>query len=147
LTKNFVDEQTNLISKEFKRMKFDPKLWRVSDLNVKFELCPTYPEYIIVPKAITDEQLRKVASFRSSKRFPAVVWRSKRNGTVIARSSQPSVGLWARRLNEDEMLLRAIAEASCLNASSSSSSSSSPSSISLTANNPTETSTFGKREK
>ena len=56
-------------------MKFNPKLWRMTDSNKKFELCPTYPESVIVPKCITDEQLKKIACFRSSKRFPVVVWR------------------------------------------------------------------------
>lgn len=91
-------------------MKFDSKQWRLSDVNKKFALCRTYPETLIVPKSITDEQLNKVACFRSSKRFPAVVWRSKKNGAVLARSSQPNVGLLAWRLNEDELLLKAIAD-------------------------------------
>jgi hypothetical protein len=89
-------------------MKFDTKTWRISDVNKKFELCPTYPEQVIVPKSITDEQLKKIACFRSSKRFPVVVWRSKINGAVLARSSQPNVGLLAWRLNEDEQLIKAI---------------------------------------
>ena len=59
---------------------------------------------------MNDEQLKKIANFRSSKRFPAVVWRSKINGAVLARSSQPNVGLLAWRLNEDELLIRAIAD-------------------------------------
>ena len=91
-------------------MKFDSKIWRISDVNKKFELCPTYPEQIIVPKSITDEQLKKIACFRSSKRFPVVVWRSKINGAVLARSSQPNVGLLAWRLNEDEQLIKAISD-------------------------------------
>lgn len=91
-------------------MKFDTKLWRLSEVNKKFELCPSYPESLIVPKCITDEQLRKIACFRSSKRFPTVTWRSRKNGAVLARSSQPNVGLLAWRLNEDELLLKAIAE-------------------------------------
>jgi hypothetical protein len=99
----------NLIKKEFKRMEFSTKQWRLSDANKKFELCPSYPETVIVPKCITDEQLRKIANFRSSKRFPTVVWRSRVNGACIARSSQPNVGLLAWRLNEDELLIKAIA--------------------------------------
>lgn len=91
-------------------MKFDSKLWRLSEVNKKFELCGSYPESLIVPKSITDDQLRKIACFRSSKRFPTVTWRSRKNGAVLARSSQPNVGLLAWRLNEDELLLKAIAE-------------------------------------
>lgn len=63
---------------------------------------------------MSDEQIKKIASFRSSKRFPAVVWRSKTNGAVLARSSQPNVGLLAWRLNEDELLIKAIADCSTI---------------------------------
>jgi myotubularin-related protein 3/4 len=63
---------------------------------------------------MSEEQLKKIASFRSSHRFPAVVWRSKSNGAVLARSSQPNVGLLGWRLNEDELLVKAIADSSCL---------------------------------
>ena len=75
-------------------------------------LCPTYPETVIVPKCMSDDQIKKIASFRSSKRFPAVVWRSKTNGAVLARSSQPNVGLLGWRMNEDEFLIKAIADTS-----------------------------------
>lgn len=69
-------DQTNLVVKEFKRMKFDQtRLWRISEVNKKFDVCSTYPEYVIVPKSISDEQLKKISAFRSSKRFPSVVWR------------------------------------------------------------------------
>ncbi len=67
---------------------------------------------MIVPKCTSDDQIKKIASFRSSKRFPAVVWRSKTNGAVLARSSQPNVGLLGWRMNEDEALIKAIADMS-----------------------------------
>jgi len=96
-------------------MNFNAKMWRLSEVNKNFELCPTYPETVIVPACITDDQLKKIACFRSSKRFPAVVWRSKSNGAVLARSSQPNVGLLGWRLNEDELLIKAIADSSFAN--------------------------------
>lgn len=108
-------DQSNIIYKEYKRMKFDSKIWRLTEVNKNFELCPSYPETVIIPKCMTDEQIKKIASFRGSKRFPAVVWRSKSNGAVLARSSQPNVGLLAWRLNEDELLIRAIADSSYAN--------------------------------
>ena len=51
------------------------------------------------------------------------MWRSKINGAVLARSSQPNVGLLAWRLNEDELLLKSIGD--CCSSSSSSSANSS----------------------
>jgi hypothetical protein len=64
-----------------------------------------------LPVCVSEEQLRKIACLqRSCKRFPTVVWRSVANGAVLARSSQPHVGLLGWRLNEDELLVKAIAE-------------------------------------
>ena len=35
---NLKDDSTvNLMYKEFKRLKFDPKMWRISEANKKFE--------------------------------------------------------------------------------------------------------------
>lgn len=38
-------------------------------------VCTSYPEQIIVPAVVTDQELENVAAFRSWKRIPAVVYR------------------------------------------------------------------------
>lgn len=45
------------------------------------------------------------------RRIPAVVWRHRGNGAVIARSSQPEVGWLGWRSSEDERLLAAFVNA------------------------------------
>ncbi|XP_060076299.1 myotubularin-related protein 3-like [Ylistrum balloti] len=97
--------------KEVDRMKFNLKsktAWRITYLNESFGVCRSYPKHHIVPSDITDEQLKKVASFRALARFPSVVWRDQRNGAVLVRCSQPEVGWLGWRNPEDEALLRAI---------------------------------------
>lgn len=97
--------------KEVERMKFNLKsktAWRITYLNESFGVCQSYPKYHIVPSDITDDQLKKVASFRALARFPSVVWRDQRNGAVLVRCSQPEVGWLGWRNPEDEALLRAI---------------------------------------
>ena len=44
-----------------------------------------------------------------------MVLRNKRNGAVLARSSQPEVGVFGWRCNEDEKLLSSIARSALLN--------------------------------
>lgn len=39
-------------------------------------LCSSYPQKLLVPIWITDKELESVASFRSWKRIPVVVYRS-----------------------------------------------------------------------
>ncbi|KAG1681495.1 Myotubularin-related protein 3 [Nymphon striatum] len=102
---------------EMKRLGFDcysteeNKTWRITNVNADYSLCSTYPSHIIVPNNISDEVIASGAKFRSSKRFPAVVWRSRKNGCVIARCSQPEVGLLGWRGKDDEELVQAIAQA------------------------------------
>ncbi|CAG4968398.1 unnamed protein product [Parnassius apollo] len=97
---------------EVERLGFTTKgAWRVSAANAEFKLCPSYPPLLVVPASIGDEILDSVASFRAMRRLPAVVWRHRGNGAVIARSSQPEVGWLGWRSSEDEHLLAAFVAA------------------------------------
>ena len=96
-----------LFRSEFRRLGFNEKHWRYTSFNKNFTLCSTYPPYFIVPAQFVDEDLVEVAKFRHMGRLPALVYRH-RNGAVIVRSSQPSVGLLGRRSIEDERLLQLI---------------------------------------
>ncbi|CAI7995962.1 Myotubularin-related protein 3 [Geodia barretti] len=82
--------------------------WRISDCNCEYKLCPTYPKLLVVPSSLTEEEMRSAAKFRAIGRFPTIVWRHTRNGAVIARSSQPLVGVLGWRNPEDEKLLHAV---------------------------------------
>ncbi|TKS83612.1 Myotubularin-related protein 4 [Collichthys lucidus] len=97
---------------EVKRMGFDTQnVWRVSDINCNYKLCSSYPQKLLVPIWITDKELESVASFRSWKRIPVVVYRHQRNGVVIARCSQPEISWWGWRNTDDEYLVTSIAKA------------------------------------
>uniref|UniRef100_A0A8C7P7F2 phosphatidylinositol-3,5-bisphosphate 3-phosphatase n=1 Tax=Oncorhynchus mykiss TaxID=8022 RepID=A0A8C7P7F2_ONCMY len=99
---------------EVRRMGFDMQnAWRVSDINLNYKLCSSYPQKLLVPVWITDKELESVGSFRSSKRIPVVIYRHQRNGAVIARCSQPEISWWGWRNTEDEYLVTSIAKA-CL---------------------------------
>uniref|UniRef100_UPI00358EB7DD myotubularin-related protein 3-like isoform X4 n=1 Tax=Myxine glutinosa TaxID=7769 RepID=UPI00358EB7DD len=96
---------------EVERMSFDMQdAWRISTINMNYRFCSSYPQRLIVPAWITDKELESVASFRTSKRIPTVVYRHGSNGAVIARSSQPEVSWWGWRNADDEHLVRAISK-------------------------------------
>ncbi|KAJ8458034.1 hypothetical protein OPV22_030960 [Ensete ventricosum] len=82
--------------------------WRITSLNSSYTLCPTYPFALIVPKSICDEELLQVSSFRGRCRFPVISWCNRENGAVLARSSQPLVGLMSQRNPADEKLVAAL---------------------------------------
>lgn len=85
--------------------------WRISKVNAEFKLCSSYPRNIIVPACIDDADLHKVATFRSSRRIPAVVWRHKATGAIMARCSQPELGWLGWRNTNDELMLKAFVDA------------------------------------
>uniref|UniRef100_A0A8R1I2E3 phosphatidylinositol-3,5-bisphosphate 3-phosphatase n=1 Tax=Caenorhabditis japonica TaxID=281687 RepID=A0A8R1I2E3_CAEJA len=79
--------------------------FKISNVNEDFKVCPTYPEKIIVPKEISDDDIRKGAPYRSISRFPAVVWRCRTTRAVLLRSSQPQVGILSWRNPMDEKII------------------------------------------
>ncbi|XP_049878882.1 myotubularin-related protein 4 isoform X2 [Pectinophora gossypiella] len=104
--------QRHWFGPEVERLGFTVKsAWRVTAANAEYKLCPSYPPLLVVPASIGDEDLDSVARFRAMRRVPAVVWRHRGNGAVIARSSQPEVGWLGWRSSEDERLLAAFVSA------------------------------------
>lgn len=93
---------------DFIRLGFNAQNWRISNANKNFELCETYPPSVIVPKAVTDEELRSASEGRFLSRFPVAVWRCKEKDTVLLRSSQPRVGLFSYRYAQDERILDCV---------------------------------------
>ncbi|ODV66907.1 phosphatases II [Hyphopichia burtonii NRRL Y-1933] len=87
--------------------------WRVSEVNREYKFCPSYPNTLIIPASISDNVLKHASKFRSKQRIPAIVYRhrSGTNGNVIARCSQPLVGLNIQnRSIQDERLIAEIFE-------------------------------------
>eukprot|EP01132_Coremiostelium_polycephalum_P006801 gene6801-8438_t len=80
--------------------------WSISTINTDYGFCETYPKYLVVPSFCNDKEiLNKVASFRTSRRIPALSWRHKIKNSVIIRSSQPKTGWQRTRSKEDELLI------------------------------------------
>lgn len=82
-------------------------LWRISSANMGFKLCSTYSQLLAMPSGISDEELFRVAAFRSGQRLPAMSWGSSKNGATLWRSSQPKAGVMAACV-QDEKLLNVI---------------------------------------
>jgi hypothetical protein len=81
--------------------------WRITNVNQDYALSPTYPAVLVVPSKISDSVLKHAAKHRSKARFPVVSY-LHRNGAVLARCSQPMVGLAQNRSVQDEKLVEAI---------------------------------------
>ena len=44
--------------------------WKITRINEEYEVCETYPAVWAVPAAISDNELKVVANFRSRGRIP-----------------------------------------------------------------------------
>ncbi|XP_017049641.1 myotubularin-related protein 9 [Drosophila ficusphila] len=81
--------------------------WRISNVNRDFSVCATYGATLIVPKAITDEQIVLSAAFRDGGRFPVLSYRHE-NGATLMRSSQPLSIQGIKRCRADEAILNLV---------------------------------------
>ena len=91
--------------KEFERqgVPFGMESFRLSQINVNYKLCETYPALLILPSHCDDSSLAKIASCRTKNRFPALtyVYTHPKKGylkdeetyqTFLYRSSQINTG-------------------------------------------------------
>jgi myotubularin-related protein 6/7/8 len=72
----------------------------------KEEICKTYPEYVIIPNSVTQEELEGSSKFRTKRRLPCLSYYYKKNGTSLWRSAQNKGGITSRSTNDEEMLLK-----------------------------------------
>ncbi|XP_026173215.1 myotubularin isoform X2 [Mastacembelus armatus] len=96
---------------EFRRQGLPNIKWRITFINKNYELCDTYPTVLAVPFKSKEEDLRRVAAFRSRGRIPVLSWIHRENQAVIVRCSQPLVGMSGKRNKDDERYLDMIREA------------------------------------
>lgn len=88
--------------------------WRLLK-NSKFRFSPTYPQLMVVPSKMSEDELVQSARFRSRARLPVVVWRHPVNKSVLARSSQPNYGMAGNRSESDRILLKAYRDSANAN--------------------------------
>uniref|UniRef100_A0A8C1UIU1 Phosphatidylinositol-3,5-bisphosphate 3-phosphatase MTMR2 n=1 Tax=Cyprinus carpio TaxID=7962 RepID=A0A8C1UIU1_CYPCA len=101
----------NMVRNTNKQRGLPNESWRISKVNDHYELCDSYPAALVVPVTITDEELRRVSSFRAKGRIPVLSWIHPESQAAVVRASQTMVGQNGRRCKEDEKLLQAIMDA------------------------------------
>ena len=81
-------------------------------VNKNFSLCDSYPEFLIAPKNITDQQLRQAAQYRTKGRLPIMAYyyignMDENNNYVptIWRSAQNKGGIMGSKKNDADITL------------------------------------------
>ncbi|XP_077476594.1 myotubularin-related protein 9 isoform X3 [Stigmatopora argus] len=98
--------------RHFAEMEELHERWRLTSVNQDYSVCPSYPPAVIVPKAISDDAVKKIAKFRQGGRFPVLCYYHRKNRMVIMRSGQPLMGANRKRCIEDELLLHTAIDGS-----------------------------------
>ncbi|KAI6188498.1 Phosphatidylinositol-3-phosphate phosphatase [Aphelenchoides besseyi] len=101
-------DSLSLLQREFNNCEFKDDEWQITKVNEDFKICASYPKYLIVPKATSDQELAELKRGRFFDRFPTAVWRSKTTGAVLMRSSQPEVSFFGTPQEGDIKLFDAI---------------------------------------
>ncbi|KAI5089682.1 myotubularin-related protein 2 [Silurus meridionalis] len=96
---------------EYKRQGLPNESWRISKVNDRYELCDSYPAALVVPVTVTDDELRRVATFRARGRIPVLSWLHPQSQAAVVRSGQPMSGVSGKRCRDDEKLLQAVMDA------------------------------------
>eukprot|EP00854_Cymbomonas_tetramitiformis_P001679 gene1679-2331_t len=86
----------------------DSTPWRLTTVNKEYELCPTYPSVLVVPKIVADDDVCKAAAFRSRNRLPALTYWDKESRGAVFRCSQPLTGITSKHSEFDQALIDAI---------------------------------------
>jgi hypothetical protein len=76
--------------------------WRLSDINASYSMCDTYPQFLIVPKNMTDQDILAVSKYRKKARLPVAVWRL--GAVTNSYATLPSV--WRREGAGNVTLMR-----------------------------------------
>ncbi|XP_077995141.1 myotubularin-related protein 13-like isoform X2 [Glandiceps talaboti] len=62
--------------------------FRISEVNIQYSVCRSYPALVVVPSSIPDESIRKsLAKCHRQGRFPAISWRHQRTKALLLRCS------------------------------------------------------------
>lgn len=96
---------------EYRRQGVPNDSWRITRANEHYELCDTYPAILVVPANVSDDELKKVASFRSRDRLPVLSWIHPETQATITRCSQPMVGVSGKQSKEDQKYFQSIMDA------------------------------------
>ena len=83
---------------DFERQKVPWRLWRLCDANASHSICGSYPaSNLVVPAALSDDDVREAAQFRTRQRLPCLVYYDRWTGASLCRASQPLVGVVSHR--------------------------------------------------
>lgn len=102
------------IEQEFERMGMNITEWSISDLNIRFQLCETYPGLIVVPRSVSDAEILMSCRYRKGGRVPVLSW-VHRNTSILCHSAAPLNDVKSSLSKEDDKVVAAIIQTTLAN--------------------------------
>jgi myotubularin-related protein 1/2 len=93
---------------DFSRMGLPNDFYRKTDVNSAYEVIPTYPNLLYIPKMISDDSFLGALDFRTKSRALALCWKHPKTQQVILRCSQPRTGVVGARNPADELYIKTV---------------------------------------
>jgi hypothetical protein len=93
---------------EYSRLRVHDGEWIISSLNCSYQLCSTYPQSIVLPGSLSEEDIRLAASERSRGRLCALSWLHPISKVPLCRSAQPNAGMSGSNCEADKKACLAI---------------------------------------
>uniref|UniRef100_A0A6B2KYF9 Uncharacterized protein n=1 Tax=Arcella intermedia TaxID=1963864 RepID=A0A6B2KYF9_9EUKA len=78
----------------------NPNPWRIYK-NQTYEVSPTYPANLYVPKNFNDDKIEKIVLSRTKKRLPVMSWVHPSTYAALLRSSQPKFRVGTSKEDKD----------------------------------------------
>lgn len=114
--RRFVDVPS--VMADYHRMRLhSDSLWNISRLNDSHELCSTYPDVLVFPSALSNEEVKDASFTRSKERLPSLVWTHPLTRTPLCRCSQPLAGISGVYVTEADVKMCLAIRSSSLNPS------------------------------
>jgi hypothetical protein len=88
--------------------RHNAELYFMTDINVNYRLCDSYPKYLVLPKGLSRVEIEHIAEFRTKERIPCLVWKHPNCGATLWRCSQPKVGIKDSRSSADEKFFKLL---------------------------------------
>lgn len=80
--------------------------WRLSTVNIDYQVCSTYAKTLIVPATLSDEDIKESASLREQGRFPIMSF--KHRDVVLLRASPISQQNAIKQSTADEKIVNLV---------------------------------------
>lgn len=96
------------LEREFQRQRVQDGNWMFSEANNRYQICSSYPQTLVIPGLLVDDDIVLASVERSKGRVAALVWLHPSNQAALCRAAQPMSGIAGKATEADKKMCLAI---------------------------------------